>query len=123
MSHVRPVLSVREEWLTKALFWHGWFTGVAFVVIGIAGGIWPGHWDDASRGDQILWVVFGVGGGLAILGGLRLFGRSAWTGAALVSVGAIAGALPVFWAILPLVLAAVLNVLSILGARKHPAVA
>lgn len=68
MSHVRSALSVREWGLTKALFWLGWFTGVAFVVIGIAGGIWPGHWDDASAGDQILWVVFDVGG-LAILGG------------------------------------------------------
>jgi hypothetical protein len=109
-----------EGWLPKALLWLGGFTGVAFLAIGIAGGIWPGHWDDAPASDQILWVVFGVGGGLAILAGLRLFARSAWTGAALVSVGAIVGALPIFWAILPLLLAVALIVLSILCARRRP---
>ena len=114
---------MEQERLGKALFWLGWLTGVAFIAIGIAGGIWPGHWDDAGAGDQILWVVFGVGGGFAILAGLRLFSRSAWGGAALVSVGAIAGALPIFWALLPLLLAVALIVLSILNARRRPATA
>ena len=72
--------------LTKALFWLGGLTGVAFIVIGIAGGIWPGHWDDAPASDQILWVALGVGGGLALLAGLRLLPRSPWTGTALASL-------------------------------------
>jgi hypothetical protein len=106
---------------SKALLWLGWFTGVAFIVIGIAGGIWPGHWDDAPASDQIVWVVLGVGGGLAILAGLHVFPRFAWAGAALVSVGAVTGALPIFWALLPLLLAAALVMLSILSARRRPA--
>jgi hypothetical protein len=107
--------------LTKALFWLGGLTGVAFIVIGIAGGIWPGHWDDAAASDQIMWVVLGVGGGLALLAGLRLLPRSPWTGAALVSLGAIVGALPIFWSVLPLLLAVALIVLSVVYARKHSA--
>jgi hypothetical protein len=39
-----------------------------------------------------------------------------------VSLGAIVGALPIFWAILPLLLALALVVLSVVYARKRPAV-
>ena len=105
--------------LTKTLFWLGGFTGVAFIVVGIVGGIWPGHWDDAPASDQIAWVVLGVGGGLALLAGLRLLPRSPWTGTALVSLGAIVGALPIFWALLPLLLAVAVIVLSVMYARKR----
>ena len=109
---------METSWLTKALFGLGAVAGVAFIVVGIAGGIWPGHWDDAPASDQIIWVVLGVGGGVAVLGGLRLLRRSPWGGAALVSLGAVAGALPVFWALLPLLVAIALVVLSVLYARR-----
>ena len=104
--------------LHKALFGLGVFTAVAYIIVGIAGGIWPGHWDDTGATDQILWVVFGVGGGLILLGGLRLLPRSPIVGATLVSVGAILGALPVFWTLIPLLLALVLIVLSVMYARR-----
>jgi len=105
--------------LTKTLFWLGAFTGVAFIVVGIVGGILPSHWEDAPASDRIVWVVLSVGGGLALLAGLRLLSRSPWTGTALVSLGAIVGALPIFWALLPLLLAVALIVLSVIYARKH----
>jgi hypothetical protein len=104
--------------LTKTLFWLGAFTGVAFILVGIVGGILP-QWDDAPASDQIVWVVLGVGGGLALLAGLRLLPRAPWTGTALVSLGAIVGALPIFWAVLPLLLTVALIVLSVIYARKQ----
>ncbi len=109
---------MRDGWLGKALFWLGLFVGVAYVIVGIAGGIWPGHWDDAPASDQIAWVVLGVGGGILVLGGLRLLPRSPTAGATLISLGAILGALPIFWALLPLLLALALIVLSVLYARR-----
>ena len=104
--------------LTKALFGLGAIAGVAFILVGLAGGIWPGHWDDAPASDQILWIVFGVGGGVAVLTGLRLLRRSPWGGATLVSLGAVVGALPIFWLLLPLLVAIALVVLSVLYARR-----
>jgi uncharacterized membrane protein len=68
--------------------------------------------------QEILWVVFGVGGGVAVLVGLRLLQRSPWGGATLVSLGAIAGALPIFWALVPLLVAIALVALSVLYARR-----
>ena len=63
-------------------------------------------------------VVLGVGGGILVLGGLRLLSRSPVAGAALISLGAILGALPIFWALLPLLLALALIVLSVVYARR-----
>ena len=44
---------MRDEWLGKTLFWLGLFVGVAYLIVGVAGAIWPGHWDDAAASDQI----------------------------------------------------------------------
>jgi hypothetical protein len=104
--------------LRRTLLVLGTVAGVAFVFVGIVGGYWPGHWDDTGAGDQIAWIVFGVGGGLILLGGLRLLSHSPWAGAALVSAGAVLGALPVFSAIVPLVVALTLVVLSVMYARR-----
>lgn len=107
--------------LEKTLVGLGLFVGVAYVVIGIAGGYWPGHWDDAAASDQIVWILFLVGGGIAVLAGLRLLPRSPMAGATLVSLGAILGALPIFWALLPLLLAVALVVLSVIYVRRAAA--
>ena len=107
--------------LTKSLFGLGTFAGVAYIIVGIAGAIWPGHWDDAAASDQIIWAVFLVAGGVLILGGLRLVRRSPIGGAALVSIGAVLGALPIFWALLPLLVAVTLIVLSVVYARRASA--
>jgi uncharacterized membrane protein len=72
--------------------------------------------------DQILWAVFLCVGGIMVLAGLRMLRRSPAGGAALISIGAILGALPVFWALVPLFLAVVLIVLSVLYARRAPRV-
>ena len=104
--------------MRKTLFVLGRLTGVAYLIVGLLGGWWPGHWDDAAAIDQILWIVFLVGGGIALLGGLRIIDRSRWPGAILVSVGAVAGALAIFWTGIVLLVAGALVVLSVLYARK-----
>ena len=109
---------MQRNGLEKALLGLGLFTGIAYLVVGVAGAIWPGHWDEAAASDQILWAVFLVGGGLLVLTGLRLLNRRPGRGATLVSVGALVGALPIFWALLPLLLAISLIVLSALYARR-----
>jgi hypothetical protein len=106
--------------LWKWLFGLGAFVAVAYLLVGVIGGLWPGHWDEASALDEILWYVFLVGGGALLLAGLWFFQRSPWTGAVLVSLGAIAGGLALFWTVLAPVLAIALVVLSVLCARRNP---
>ena len=111
---------MQQAGLEKALRGLGKFTGIAYLIVGVAGAIWPGHWDDAAASDQIVWAVLLVGGGLAVLAGLRLLPRAPARGGMLVSIGAVVGALPIFWALLPLLLAVALIVLSVLYARRAP---
>ena len=89
------------------------FTGVAYLIVGVAGAIWPGHWDDAAASDQFVWAVLLIAGGLVVLAGLRMLSRAPIRGATLVLVGGVVGALPIFWALLPLLLAVALVVLSV----------
>jgi uncharacterized membrane protein len=96
----------------------GYFAAAAYVVIGIVGGLlWPSHWDSASGSDQAWWVILMVGGAILLVAGLRLFPRSNWGGAILVSVGAFFGALPIFWSFVALVLAVVIVLLAVRHAR------
>jgi hypothetical protein len=103
--------------LEKLLVVLGTFTAVAYLLIGVIGGLWASHWDDASASDQILWIAFLVGGALLLLAGLRISRRSRWTAAALISLGAVLGAIAIFWTVVSLVFAVTLVVLSILHAR------
>jgi hypothetical protein len=96
----------------------GYFAASAYLIVGIVGGVWPSHWENASGSDQALWIGLMVGGAILLVAGLRLFPRSRWGGAALVSVGAFFGALPIFWTGVALVLAVVLVLLSVRHARE-----
>ena len=95
------------------------FTGVAYLIVGVAGAIWPGHWDDAAASDQIVWAVLLIAGGLLVLAGLRLLHRAPARGATLVSIGAVLERSR-FWALPPLLLAVALTVLSVVYARRAP---
>ena len=103
--------------LEKVLVVLGFFTALAYLLVGIVGGLSLSHWDEAGASDQVIWVAFLVGGAILILAGLRISRRSPWGGAALISVGALAGALPIFWNVVALLVAVTLVVLSILYAR------
>jgi hypothetical protein len=110
--------------LWKLLIALGAVAGTAYLLAGVLGGaFWPSHWEEASRADQVLWLIFLGGGGLLVLAGLRLFARSPWTGAALVSVGAVAGAVPLFWTLAVPLVAIALVALSIKYARRVAATA
>jgi hypothetical protein len=102
----------------KVLVVLGTFTGIAYLVIGVVGGLWSSHWEDASASDQIIWIVLLLGGGLLLLAGIRISKRSPWPAAGLISVGAVLGALPIFWTVLALLVAIALVVLSIIYARR-----
>jgi hypothetical protein len=104
--------------MRKALFALGLVTGIVYLVVGIVAGAWPSHWDTASTSDRVLWIVFLAGGGLVVLAGLRRIERSPLAGAVLVSLGAVAGALPLFWTILAPLAAIALIVLSVRYARR-----
>lgn len=70
-----------------------------------------------------MWFAMLVGGGVLVLAGLRLLLRSPWAAAVLISVGAVAGSLPVFWTVLLPLVAIALVVLSIVNARRVAATA
>ena len=95
----------------------GYFVAVAYVVVGIVAVFWPG-WDNANRSDQAVLIALMVGGAVLLVAGLRLFPRSNWGGAVLVSVGAFFGALPIFWTFVALVLAVVIAVLAVRHASE-----
>jgi len=102
----------------KILIVLGTFVAAAYVVIGIIGGLLASHWEEASTSDRVIWTVLLVGGGLLLFLGLRMSRRSPWLGALLISIGAVVGALPIFWTLIALVLAAALVVLSVIYARR-----
>jgi hypothetical protein len=101
----------------KALVVLGTVVAVVYLLAGVVVGLWPSVWDDTGTGDQIFWIVFLVGAGLLLLAGLRISNQSPWPAAALISVGALAGALPTFWTVIAPIAAITLVVLSIVYAR------
>ena len=100
-----------------ALFWLGTVTGIAYLVIGVLGAWWPGHWDDAAASDQIMGSP-PRRGGAAVLAGLRIIDSSPRWGAILVAVGAVAGALVIFWTVIVIVVALTVAVLAVVYARR-----
>lgn len=72
---------------------------------------------DSTR-DTVLWVGFLGGGAAMILIGLYFAGVSGWLSAALVSIGAAAGGLPLFWTIVVPLASAVLIAMSFAIARR-----
>lgn len=103
---------------SRALLRLGWVVAVFYLVFGLVIGLLPSHWDEASLTDQVFYIVFVVGGGVLLAVGLRVFEQAAWPGAALVSVGAVAGAVPLFWTLLLPLFAIALLVLSVRDARR-----
>ena len=104
--------------MSKTLLRFGWAVAAVYVVWGLVVGLWPSHWDEASLADQVLYVVFMIGGALLIVAGLRYFEHSPWGGAILISIGGLLGATPVFWSVVAPLAAITLIVLSIRDARR-----
>lgn len=70
---------------STALLRLGWVAAIIYLGFGLFFGFLPSHWDEASLTDQILYIVFLVGGGLLLIAGLRLFSTQSrgWSGAGL----------------------------------------
>lgn len=108
---------------SAALLRLGWVAAIIYLGFGLVFGFLPSHWDEASLTDQVLYIVFLVGGGLLLIAGLRLFSGSPVVGAVLVSIGGLAGAAPLFWTLLLPLVAIALIVLSVLDVRRARATA
>ena len=92
---------------------------VFYLLWGLVFGLMPSHWEESGVMDQVLFLVLMIGGSVLLGLGLWVLSRAPWPGAMLISLGGILGALPVFWMLLPLVVAVALVVLSIVYARRH----
>ena len=76
---------------------------------------------DWEPGETAVWVAFLLGGALVIVLGNRIFESSPALAGILVSVGAAAGAFPLFWLIIVPLAAAVVIALSVAIARQASA--
>lgn len=90
--------------------------GVGYIAAGVVGaalGV-----TDSDGSDLAFWLALLVGGGtLVLIGSFALVARPV-LGAALTAVGAVAGALALFWSVLVPVLALALIVLAVIRARR-----
>lgn len=105
----------------RTLYILGGFTAALYLLTGIIAGASPDMWDESDTTSQVLWIVFLSGGGLLLVAGLLLVQRSPWGAAALISLGAVAGAVVIFWVVITPFMALALVVLSIINARSTTA--
>ena len=75
---------------------------------------------DPTR-DKVVFVVALLGGAILIVAGLVAVPSSTWVAAVLISIGAVAGAVVLFWSVLAPIAAIALVVLSFLRARRQEA--
>jgi hypothetical protein len=101
--------------ITAAAFWLALVLGVGYAAAAIVG--WIADVTDGDGSDLAFWLVLLLGGAVLILAGLFVARRWSWASAALVSIGAAAGALALFWSILVPVAALVLIGLAVSAAR------
>ena len=92
--------------------------GITYLLTGVIGAAARGHWDEASASDEILWYVFSFAGALLLAVGLRALDKSPWIGAVVASVGAVVGALPIFWTFVVPLVAILFVVLIVVYARR-----
>ncbi|MDQ3992270.1 MAG: hypothetical protein M3229_01285 [Actinomycetota bacterium] len=103
-----------RERLSTWTQWLGVVLGAGYLVAGIVG--WVA--DAAEGSDLVFWLAFLLGGGILVLG--SLFARLP-RGLDLAAgiVGAIAGALPLFWSVIAPLLAIAFVVLLVLRFRRE----
>jgi hypothetical protein len=107
--------------ITAAAYWLALLLGVAYAAGGVVG--WIANVTDGDGSDLAFWLVFLLGGAALILAGLFGSRRWSWISALLISVGAAAGALALFWTIIVPIFALVLIGLAFAGARRRTATA
>ena len=104
---------MERDWITTGTALLGAVLGLGYIVSGIVG--WIAN--VADDGDLAFWLLFLLGGGaLVLLGVFRM--RSPVLSIALTAIGAVAGALALFWSVVVPILAAALIVLVIMRSRR-----
>lgn len=114
-----------EGRLSAATCWLAALDAAACLVFGVLHPL-LGEWD--SQTDGLILVLLVVGGSSLMLGGLFVFDRSPRASAALIGVGALAGARGLAWTIVVPLVAVTLVALSVTRVRllrrgEAPAVA
>lgn len=105
--------------ITTAAYVLALVLGIGYAAGGIIG--WIADVADGDSSDLAFWLVFLLGGAALILAGLFLTRRWTLASVSLVSVGAIAGALALFWSIVVPILALVLIGLAFTARRRTTA--
>jgi len=107
---------VEQPRLRGAILIVGAILAALYVAAGIVGGALIDFDGDVS--DRVLWIVFLLGGAAILGAGLYLLRDAATVGAAIaIAVGALAGAVPLFWTALVPLVAIALAVTSIVYTR------
>jgi hypothetical protein len=100
--------------MTRGLRVVAWIAALLFIVVGLGELVLA----DGSLGHRVTFaLVLGLFAALVLVG-VRLIDDRPWVGAALASLGAIAGGLALFWTVAALLLAVAIVVLSVLVARR-----
>jgi len=107
----------REAILTAALL-VGVLLAAVYVTVGIIG--WIVDVDDGDNGDLAIWLLLLVGGGALLLVGLFAVSRWSTLSVALGALGALAGALALWWTFAIPLIALGFVVLAVV-ARRQPA--
>jgi len=101
--------------------WVGVVLGVGYLVAGIGG--WIADATDGDGSDLVVWLLLLVGGGILVLASLYARTLPPAAGLALGVVGALAGALAIFWSIVGPLLALAFCVLLVRRFRRGGPVA
>jgi hypothetical protein len=91
---------------------------LTYLAGAVLGGLLFDWDDDGGDNDRLFWILFLIAGSVLLLAGLFLADRSRWLAAVLISVGAVVGAIVIFWSIVIPLAAIVLIVLAVLWARS-----
>ena len=97
--------------------WLAILLAAAYAVSGVVGAFA----DIEPTRDKVFFVGFLWGAAILIVAGLRAVPSSAWLAAVLTSVGAVAGAVVLFWSVAAPIAAIALVVLSFVRARRQEA--
>ncbi len=109
---------MRTSSLGTAILILGGLLALAYLAAAVVGGLLIDWEDDGGSADRAFWISFLIGGSVLLVAGRLLADRSRWLAAALISLGAIAGAIPTFWTIVIPLAAIALVVLAVLWARR-----
>ena len=109
-----------QQMIQKTLFILGGVAVLGYLLATLIGDIRMSEFGTSTT-EPVLWRVVLVAGSLLLIAGLWLVQRSPWAGAGLISLGAVAGAVPIFWTVFMPLVALALVVLSVVNARKATA--